>query len=65
VQPAFRTYRDYYTRQLYLRLLTHRARDGATYLNLLQFEDGIQNPLPALPEGKEFGEKLKSWLVSR
>jgi hypothetical protein len=23
----------------------------------------MQNPLPALPEGKEFGEKLKSWLA--
>ena len=23
----------------------------------------MQNPLPALPEGKGFGEKLKSWLA--
>jgi hypothetical protein len=23
----------------------------------------VQNPLPALPEGKEFGEKLKRWLA--
>jgi hypothetical protein len=23
----------------------------------------MQNPLPALPEGKEFGERLKSWLA--
>jgi hypothetical protein len=23
----------------------------------------MHNPLPALPEGKEFGEKLKSWLA--
>jgi hypothetical protein len=40
-----------------------RFPDGVTYLNLLQLEDGIQNPLPALPEGKEFGVKLKSWLA--
>ena len=34
-----------------------------TYLNLLELEDGMENPLPALPEAKAFQEKLKSWLA--
>jgi hypothetical protein len=46
-----------------IRYASCRLLDGVTYLNLLQLEDGIQNPLPALPEGKEFGQKLKSWLA--
>ena len=46
-----------------IRYASFRLPDGVTYLNFLQLEDGIQNPLPALPEGKEFGEKLKSWLA--
>jgi hypothetical protein len=46
-----------------IRYASCRLPDGVTYLNLLQLEDGIQNPLPALPEGKEFGQKLKSWLA--
>ena len=36
-----------------IRYASCRLPDGATYLN----------PLPALPEGKEFGERLKSWLA--
>jgi hypothetical protein len=46
-----------------IRYASFRLPDGVTYLNFLQLEDGIQNPLPALPEGKEFGEKLKSWMA--
>jgi hypothetical protein len=46
-----------------IRYASCRFPNGVTYLNLLQLEDGIQNPLPALPEGNEFGEKLKSWLA--
>lgn len=46
-----------------IRYASCRLPDGVTYLNLLELEDGIENPLPALPEGKEFQEKLKGWLA--
>jgi hypothetical protein len=46
-----------------IRYASCRLPDGVTYLNLLELEDGIENPLPALPEAKEFQEKLKSWLA--
>lgn len=46
-----------------IRYASCRLPDGVTYLNLLELEDGIDNPLPALPEGKEFQENLKGWLA--
>jgi hypothetical protein len=46
-----------------IRYASCRLPDGVTYLNLLELEDGIENPLPALPEAKEFQEKLKIWLA--
>ncbi|SIM54040.1 hypothetical protein [Micromonospora cremea] len=46
-----------------IRYASCRLPDGVTYLNLLELEDGMENPLPALPEAKEFQEKLKSWLA--
>lgn len=46
-----------------IRYATCRLPDGVTYLNLLQLDDGIRNPLPALPEGKEFQANLNRWLA--
>jgi hypothetical protein len=45
-----------------LRYAVCRLPDG-TYLNFLEIEDGVDNPLLALPEAREFQEKLKSWLA--
>jgi hypothetical protein len=30
---------------------------------LLQVDDGVDNPLPALPEFREFQENLKNWVA--
>lgn len=46
-----------------IRYATCRLPDGVTYLNLLQLDDGIRNPLPALPESKDFQANLKGWLA--
>jgi hypothetical protein len=46
-----------------IRYASCRLPDGVTYLNLLELGDGIENPLPALPEAKEFQARLKSWLA--
>jgi hypothetical protein len=46
-----------------IRYASCRLPDGVTYLSFLQLEEGVKNPLPALPEVKEFQEKLKSWLA--
>lgn len=46
-----------------IRYASCRLPDGVTYLNILGLEDGIANPLPALPEATEFQARLKSWLA--
>jgi hypothetical protein len=46
-----------------IRYATCRLPDGVTNLNLLQLDDGIPNPLPALREGQQFQEKLKGRLA--
>ena len=46
-----------------IRYASCRLPDGVTYLNLLQLEDGIKNPLLALPESRAFQENLKNWLA--
>jgi hypothetical protein len=30
---------------------------------LLQIQDGIQNPLPTVPEFREFQDNLKNWIT--
>ena len=37
--------------------------DGVTYLNFPALDGGVENPLPALPEAREFQEHLKTWLA--
>jgi hypothetical protein len=32
-----------------------------TYVATLELDDGVENPLPALPEFREFQENLKMW----
>ena len=38
-----------------------RLQDGVTFLALLEVEDGVENPLPGLPEAQEFYERLPEW----
>jgi hypothetical protein len=40
-----------------------RLPDGVTYVALLQIDDGVENPLAALTEFREFQEGLKGWLA--
>jgi hypothetical protein len=46
-----------------LRYTTCRLPDGVTYVNLIAIDDGIDNPLLALPEARAFQEGLKNWLA--
>lgn len=38
-----------------------RLADGVTFVALLELDDGMDNPLPALPAFGEFQEDLKKW----
>lgn len=46
-----------------IRYATCRLPDGVTYINLLELDDGVDNPLLALPEGHAFQEGLKTWMA--
>jgi len=46
-----------------IRYTSLRLADGVTYVVLLQVEEGIDNPLPKLPEFLRFQENLKGWLA--
>jgi hypothetical protein len=46
-----------------IRYASGRLADGVTYIAQLQVDDGIENPLPALPEFREFQKNLKQWLA--
>jgi hypothetical protein len=46
-----------------IRYASIQLEDGATFLALLEVEDGVENPLLALPEAKEFYERLPGLYV--
>jgi hypothetical protein len=37
--------------------------DGETFVALVQVDDGVENPIPGLPEFRELQEDLKGWLA--
>jgi hypothetical protein len=46
-----------------IRYASCRLADTATFVILLQVQDGIDNPLPTVPEFREFQENLKHWIA--
>jgi hypothetical protein len=44
-----------------IRYASVRLEDGVTFLAMLELEDGVENPLPALPEAQEFYGNLPGW----
>jgi hypothetical protein len=46
-----------------IRYASCRLPDGVTYVAVLELDDGINNPLPGLPEFQAFQEGLKEWMA--
>jgi hypothetical protein len=46
-----------------IRYASCRLADGVTYVALLEIDEGVENPLPTLPEFREFQENLKTWMA--
>ncbi len=46
-----------------IRYASCRLPDGVTYVAVLELEDGVDNPLPALPEFRAFQENIKNWMA--
>ena len=44
-----------------IRYASVKLADGVTFLALLELEDGVDNPLPGLPEAQEFYASLPDW----
>lgn len=46
-----------------IRYASYRLADGVTYVAELELADGIENPLPAIPEFRAFQAGLGQWLA--
>jgi hypothetical protein len=46
-----------------VRYASCKAPDGATFVIFLALDDGVENPLPAVPEFAEFQQNLQGWLA--
>jgi len=46
-----------------VRYASCKLPDGVTFVALLELEEGIENPLPAVPAFRAFQEGLKDWLA--
>lgn len=44
-----------------IRYASIKLEDGVTFLAVLEIEDGVENPIPALPEAQEFYASLPGW----
>jgi hypothetical protein len=44
-----------------IRYASVKLEDGVSFLAVLEVEDGVENPLPGLPEAQEFYAKLPEW----
>lgn len=47
-----------------VRYASTHLQDRTTYLAVLEVEDGIENPLPSIPEFVEFANELKNWTAA-
>lgn len=46
-----------------IRYASCRLADGVTYLALLEVDEGVENPLPELPEFQELQASLREWVA--
>lgn len=44
-----------------VRYASCKLPDGVTFVALLELAEGVENPLPTVPEWKEFTENLEGW----
>lgn len=46
-----------------IRYASTRLADGVTYVAVLEVEDGVDNPLPSIPEFLVFQRGLRGWVA--
>jgi hypothetical protein len=47
-----------------VRYASCRVAGRDTFVILLQLDEGIENPLPAVPEFREFQQDIKHWIAA-
>jgi hypothetical protein len=47
-----------------MRYTACRERDGVTFLLLLELDDGVENPLPAIPEARAVQQQMAGWAAT-
>jgi hypothetical protein len=48
-----------------IRYASVKLQDGVTFVAMLELEDGVENPLLALPEAQEFYASLPGWYAEQ
>lgn len=43
------------------RYAAGRLADGVSYLLVLELDEGVENPLPGIPEARAFQQRLPEW----
>lgn len=51
------------TRPPGVRYAATKLADGVTFLLLLELADGVDNPLPAIPEARAFQRRMPTWAI--
>lgn len=46
-----------------IRYTLGKLPDGVTFVGVLEIEDGVDNPLPAIAEARRFQQGLEGWSV--
>lgn len=46
-----------------IKYASTRLADGVTYVAVLEVADGVDNPLPGIPEFVEFQQGLRGWVA--
>lgn len=45
-----------------IKYASTKLADGVTYVAVLEVSDGVENPLPSIPEFQEFQQGLRGWV---
>jgi hypothetical protein len=45
------------------RFTSWKLADGVTFLNVLELADGVENPMPGIPECRAYQQKLAHWVA--
>jgi hypothetical protein len=45
------------------RFTSWKLADGVTFLNVLELAEGVENPLPVIPECRAYQQRIAQWVA--